>query len=118
MSALSLRAVRLITSPVPAAQFPGRAAGALSQVCRVSFLRSSSLTATIPVDVNHLGSQENLISNCEPAHNLVEDAISGVEIAPCLQLWLWPACLFASGGGRGGLKPASCPLVFTQSFVL
>ena len=34
------RVVRLITSPVPAARFPGCAAGAPSQVCRVSPLGS------------------------------------------------------------------------------
>ena len=36
------------------------------------------------VDVNHPGSQEDLVSNWEPAHSLVEDAISGAEIAPHL----------------------------------
>ena len=36
------------------------------------------------VDVNRPGSQEDLVRNWEPAHSLVEDAISGVEIAPCL----------------------------------
>ena len=38
------------------------------------------------VDVNHLGSQEDLVSNWEPACSLVEDDISGAEIAP---FWLW-----------------------------
>ena len=36
------------------------------------------------MDVNHLGSQEDLVSNWEPARSLVEDAISGAEIAPHL----------------------------------
>ena len=36
---------------------------------------------TLLVDVNHPGSQEVLVSNWEPAHSLVEDAISGAEIA-------------------------------------
>ena len=39
---------------------------------------------TILVDVNHPGSQEDLVSNWEPACSLVEDAISGAEFAPCL----------------------------------
>ena len=39
---------------------------------------------TLLVDVNHPGSQEDLVSNWEPAHSLVEDAISGAKIAPCL----------------------------------
>ena len=72
---------------------------------------------TLLVHVNRPGSQEHLVSNWEPACNLVEDAISGAEIAP-FQLWLSPACLYASGGGGAGLQPASSPLVFTQSFVL
>ena len=36
---------------------------------------------TLLVDVNRPGSQEVLVSNWEPAHSLVEDAVSGVEIA-------------------------------------
>ena len=50
---------------------------------------------TLLADVNCPGSQEDLVSNWEPAHSLVEDAISGAEIAPrllalavaCLPLW-------------------------------
>ena len=69
---------------------------------------------TLPVDVNHPGSQEDLVSNLEPARSLAEDAVSGAEIA-AFRLWLLPACLSASGGGA---QPASSPLVFTQSFDL
>ena len=36
---------------------------------------------TLLADVNHLGSQEDEVSSWEPAHSLVEDAISGAEIA-------------------------------------
>ena len=39
---------------------------------------------TLLADVSHPGSQEDLVSNWEPAHSLVEDAISGAEIAPRL----------------------------------
>ena len=39
---------------------------------------------TLQVDVNRTGSQENLVSNWEPARSLVEDAVSGAEFAPCL----------------------------------
>ena len=77
-------AVHLITSLVPAPRFPGCSARAPSQVCCVSPLGSWSLTATLLVDVNCPGSQETLVSNQEPAHGLVEDAISGAEIAPHL----------------------------------
>ena len=76
--------VHLITSLVPAAWFPGCAVGAPSQVCRVSLLGSSSLAATLRVDVNLPESQEVLVSNWEPAHSLVEDAVSGAKFAPCL----------------------------------
>ena len=54
--------VCLITSPVPAAQFPWCTVGAPSQVCRVSLLGSWSLAATLPVDVNHPGSQGDLLT--------------------------------------------------------
>ena len=56
-------------------------------------------------------------SNWEPAHSLVEDAISGAEIA-AFQLWLLPACFPASGGGWASPQLASSPLVLAQSFVL
>ena len=41
---------------------------------------------TLLVDVNSPGSQEDMVSNWEPVHSLVEDVISGAEIAaaPCL----------------------------------
>ena len=58
-----------------------------------------------------------MVSNWELSHSLIEDAISGAEIAP-FRLWLPPACLPASGGGWAGPQPASSPLVFAQSFVL
>ena len=39
---------------------------------------------TLLADVNHPESQEVVVSNWEPAHSLVEDAVSGAEIAPRL----------------------------------
>ena len=42
------------------------------------------ISATLLVDVNHPKSQEDVVSNWEPACSLVEDAISGAKIAPCL----------------------------------
>ena len=36
------------------------------------------------MDVKRPESQEDLVSNWEPARSLVEDAISGAEFAPCL----------------------------------
>ena len=51
---------------------------------------------TLLVDVNHPGPQEDLVSNWEPARSLLEDAISGVEIAPrplTLAVASLPLCL-------------------------
>ena len=53
----------LSTSLVPAAWFAGCAMRAPSQVCCVSPLGSWSQTATLLADVNHSGSQEDLVSN-------------------------------------------------------
>ena len=39
---------------------------------------------TLLTDVNCPGSQEDMVRNWEPAHSLVEDAVSGAKIAPCL----------------------------------
>ena len=41
---------------------------------------------TLLTDVNHPGSQEDMVSSWEPAHSLVEDGVSGAETvaAPCL----------------------------------
>ena len=44
------------------------------------------MSATLQEDVNCPESQV-LVSNWEPAHSLVKDAISGAEIAP-FQFWL------------------------------
>ena len=63
---------------------------------------------TLLADVNCPGSQEDLVSNWEPAHNLLEDAaISGTKITPCL-LALAVACLplcpqQGDGPARSGL---------------
>ena len=72
---------------------------------------------TLLADVNDPGSQEDVVSNCEPAHSLVEDVVSGAEIAP-FWLWLSPTCLSASSRGWASLQLASSSLVFAQSFVL
>ena len=63
----------------------------------VSLLGSRSLAVTLLVDVNRPGSQEDLVSNWEPAHSLVEDAVSGAEIAPrhlALAVARLPLCLW------------------------
>ena len=90
----------LITNPVPADRYPMCSTRALSPVWHVSPLGSWSQAVTLLVDVNHPGFQEDMVSNWEPAHRLVEDAISGAKIAAasCLlalavtRLLLWLQC--------------------------
>ena len=58
---------------------------------------------THPADVKRPGSQEDMVSSGEPAHNLVEDAVSGAEVVetPYLQALAvksLPLCLWT---GRG-----------------
>ena len=77
-------AVCLNHLPGLAPRFPRCTGKALSQVCPVPPVGGWSLAATLLADVNRPGSQEDVVSNGEPAHSLVEDAISGAKIAPCL----------------------------------
>ena len=56
---------------------------------------------TLLAVVNHPGSQEDLVSNWEPAHSLVEDAVSGAEIAsrlPALAIVGLPLCHWQAEG--------------------
>ena len=60
-------------------------------------LITSAVPATLLVDVNRPGSQEDLVSNWEPARSLEEDAVSGAETAPripALAVTLLPLCLW------------------------
>ena len=57
-------------------------------------------SVTLLADVNRPGSQEDLVSNWEPARSLVEDAVSGAEIAPrllALAVAHLPLCLWVGG---------------------
>ena len=72
---------------------------------------------TLLVDVNCLGSQEDFISNWEPAHSLVEDAISVAEISPHLPALAFahlPRCLrqrvgqFTAGFLSSGIRSVLC----------
>ena len=76
-SALSPGTVHLITFLAPAVWFPGCAAG-------VPCVSSGELISgsDLPLRCQPSRTQEDLVSNWEPAHSLVEDAISGAEIAP------------------------------------
>ena len=96
-STYSPGAVHLITSPVPAARFPGCAAA--SQMCLVSPLGSWSLAATLLMDVNYPGFQEDLVSDWEPARSWWGDAISRAEFASFLLALVALACLPTSSKG-------------------
>ena len=77
---------------------------------------------TLLVDVNHQGSQEDVLYNWQPAHSLVEHEVSGTEIAMApslLALAVAPAFL-PPGRESPKWKPASSLLLLTraQSFVL
>ena len=63
-------------------------------MCCVSPLGSCSQAATLLVDVNRPGSQEDLFSNWEPVRNLVEGALSGAKIAPFLAAACLPPCIW------------------------
>ena len=67
--------------------------------CAVCLLWRDDLKLRPMASVNHLGFQEDGVSSWKPAHSLVEDAVSGAEIAAasCLQV-----CLFTSGQGGAG----------------
>jgi len=76
---------------------------------------------TLLADVNHPGSLEDLVSNWEPAHSLVEDAVTGAEIVPCLlalAVTRLPFCFQQGDGLVHSRLAASSPLVFAQSLVL
>jgi len=96
------------------------APAAVSRVPRSSPPGSWSQAVIFLADVNHPGSQEDLVSIWEPAHSLVEDVISGLRLQQPLacRLWLSQACFSASRQGGAGTQPASSPLVFSQSFLL
>ena len=69
---------------------------------------------TLLADVNHPGLEEDFVGNWEPAHSLLEDAISGVEIAPHLPALVvarLPLCLqWAEGPVRSQLALLWCSL--------
>ena len=90
------------------------------QVCGASPLGSWSQAVTLLADVNRPGSQEDEVSKWEPAHGLVEDAVSGPKIAaaPCL-LALALACCLSTSRDEGPYRQLACSLLFfAQSFVL
>ena len=68
------------TSQVQAAQAPRCAMRSQSQMGHVSHLESWSQAVTLLADMNHPRSQKGEVSNWQPAHSFVGDAVSGAEI--------------------------------------
>jgi len=66
------------------------------------------------VDVNRPESQVVLVSNWEPAHSLVEDAVSGDShflalVAACLSLCLWLGMGWSAAGQlSSGVRSVLC----------
>ena len=91
-----------------------------STVSGVPCVSSGELISGCKAPVNCSGSQEDLVSNWEPAYSLVEDAISGGKISPCLlalAVARLPLCLWLGDGPvRSQLALLWCLL--SQSFVL
>ena len=80
--------------------------------CAVCLPWRADQAVTLLVDVNHPGSQEDVVGSGEPAHRLVEDADPGdkIEAALCL-LALAVGCL-PSASGDGGPYMAAGLLSF------
>ena len=98
-------AVRLITSPCPSPLLSW--VHSMSAVSGIPCVSSGELiSVTLLADVNRPGSQEDLVSNWEPALSLVEDAVSGAEIAPCLLVL--PVAHLLSVSSRGRDQSTAC----------
>ena len=113
----------LITSlpyhhPVPAAQFPGCAVEAPSQVCCASPLGSLPLAATL------LGM--SIVQDPRKTWLATGSLLAvwwrmpslGPRLPLTFQLWLLPVCLSDSRWGWAFPELASSPLAIAQSFVL
>ena len=77
---------------------------------------------TLLVAVNHLGSQEDMVSNRQPAHSLVEDVVSGSDRSGPLSSdsgCCTPASLPPGMEGLNGSQLSLlCFLLEVQSFIL
>ena len=108
----------IITSPVRVTRIPGVCPE--STVLDVSPLESLSQPVTLLASVNRPASQEDMISNWEPAHSLWKMRSLRLRLQQPLAFWLWLSltCLSASREGGPCMQLACSPLVFALSFVL
>ena len=113
--------VILVTSPGQATWFPSCITRAPCQVYRVSPLGRWSQAATFLADVKHPGSQEDMVSNWEPAHSLVEDvSLWGWDCSlPSSSDYCIPASLPLAGGralfAAGSLSCGICSILYSVS---
>ena len=72
---------------------------------------------TLLEDENHPGSQEDVVSNWESVQSLVENAVSGAEIAasPCLLALVVPHLPLCLWGGRALYGSWLAPLWYSLS---
>ena len=108
----------LITSLVPAARFPGCTARTQSQVCHVFLLEGWCQAVTLLAFVSHPGSQEDFVSNWEPAQFGRGCHLWGQDCLLSSDFGCHPSASLLPAGEWAGLQPASSPWVFTQSFHL
>ena len=89
----------IITSPVRVTRIPGVCPE--STVLDVSPLESLSQPVTLLASVNRPASQEDMISNWEPAHSLWKMRSLRLRLQQTLAFWLWLSltCLSASREG-------------------
>lgn len=76
---------------------------------------------TLLADVYCPGSQEDLFSNWQPAHSLLEDAVSGAEdCSGSLAFLLWAVAHLPLPPGMEGLNGSQLSLLLleVQSFIL
>ena len=89
VSTLSCGSCISCMSPVPAARFSGCAMRAQSQACPVSPLGSCSQAVTLLEDVSRPGSQEDTVSNQEPAQAWWKMWSLGQRLHQPIAFWLW-----------------------------
>ena len=101
VSALSLSGSCVLSPPGPSPLVSRVPHG--SAVSGVPCVSSGELISGCDLPGRCPGSQEDLVSSWEPAHSLVEDVLSGAEIAaaPCLQALAVSSLLLCLCAGRG-----------------
>ena len=104
----------LITSPVPAIQFPESACSGMLCLPWGADFKAVTLLA----DVSCPGSQEDLVSNWSQLTVWLRMPSLRSRLPLAFQLWLRPPPSLPPVGREASRQPAISPLVLVQSFVL